>query len=386
MIYQFIEDVRNTSGTLAKCQMIKAMPEWTSEVFRYALNPFSNYRVSSIPQTAINQFGTGKIGAETFEILDSIDSGKYTGNMARDMLYNHATGLTPNDAEVLSMILSGKLRLGLGIKTLNKYLSHKIPVHETKLASKLDITKVSFPLWVSPKLDGMRAEAKNGFMVSRTGKPIVGQNHIIDQLDRDMPLDGELMIPNLPFEVSLGQLRSHADNPNSVFYVFDTPVPGVRFEARLEAIQELKGKYHNVKILKHELVNNVEELLAYYAKCRKMGLEGVVTKRPGHLFTSGRNADWQKMKDVNSVDVPIVGYVEGEGKFEGTLGAIVVKLENGQTTNVGSGFSDHLREEIWNNQPLYMNNIAEIQYHEETLAGNLRHPRFFRFRKDKEVS
>jgi DNA ligase-1 len=384
MILDFIKSMRNTSGNLAKADVLKSMPEWTEQVLNYSLNPFFNFNVKTIDNAYIYTInGTNNIGQETFDILDRLRRGEVTGNAAKTLIHNHSATLTANDSLVLEMILTGKLRLGLGIKTLNKYLKNKIPVHETKLASKLDINTVSFPLWASPKLDGMRAEAKFGTMVSRTGKPITGQQHILSHLDDDMPLDGELMIPGLPFEVSLGQLRSHADNPKSVFYVFDTPVPGVKFEERLERIDRLKGRYHGVKILKHKLVHNVEELLAYYQECRRLGLEGVVTKRPGHLFTTGRNQDWQKMKEVSSMDLKIVGFEEGEGKYVGTLGAVVVELPDGQTTNVGTGFSDDDRGIIWENQRTYLGEIMEVQYHEKTLAGNLRHPRYYRMRPDK---
>ena len=384
MILTFIEEMRAVSGTQAKVELLKTMPKWTSKVLHYALNPFSNYGVKSVPAIATMNIGTDTIDQETFDLLDRLNSGEFTGNSARNILHVYSMGLTPNDSEVLNLILSGKLRLGLGIKTLNRNLTDKIPVYETKLASKLDITTIRFPIWASPKLDGMRAEAKKGRMVSRTGKPIVGQKHILDQLDPGMPLDGELMIPRLPFEVSLGQLRSHADNPNSVFYVFDTPVPGVKFEERLDRIDELKWKYNNVKILNHKLVYNIDELMDYYRKCRGMGLEGVVTKKVGHLFTSGRNQDWGKMKEVSSMDLPIIGYEEGEGKFAGTLGAVIVQLPDGQTTNVGTGFSDLDRNEFWFNQEDYKGKIMEVQYHEKTLAGNLRHPRYYRMRPDKK--
>lgn len=384
MIYKFLKDVEQASGSNAKISLLRSMPEYTDKVFHYALNPYWNYNVVKIDE-GLGE-GEDKIGFETFEILDRCRSGELTGGAAKHALSKHANSLTQSDAEVLKMILEGKLRIGLGIKSLNKVLRNKIPVHDTMLASKMDLAKLRFPVWASPKLDGMRCQFVNkDRLVSRTGKPIVGVDHILSPLKGQvLDLDGELMVPGLHFQDSLGKLRSHANVPNAVFYVFDTIEESLPFEKRLEAIRGLKDFHPNIKIVKHILVHDLDELMALYQKCLDKGLEGLVVKTPKHRYQRSRSKDWMKMKEVGSVDVKITGFERGTGKYANTLGAILVQLDNGQTTNVGTGLSDNLRDELWLNQAQYLGKTVEVQYHEITKDGNLRHPRFFRWRPDKD--
>jgi DNA ligase-1 len=87
------------------------------------------------------------------------------------------------------------------------------------------------------------------------------------------------------------------------------------------------------------------------------------------------------------MDLQIIGFEEGTGRLAGTLGAILVRYKNGNTVKVGSGFTDWLRTEIWNNRSKYLDVICEIQYFEETTnqdgGESLRFPIFKDFRYDK---
>lgn len=78
---------------------------------------------------------------------------------------------------------------------------------------------------------------------------------------------------------------------------------------------------------------------------------------------------------------------EGEGKAKGMMGRIVCKgfIEDIQEVEceVGTGFSDILRQDMWNNQENYLGKVAEIQYQEVTKDKSLRFPSFLRMRYDK---
>ena len=93
---------------------------------------------------------------------------------------------------------------------------------------------------------------------------------------------------------------------------------------------------------------------------------------------------------MNSCDLKIIGFEEGEGKYKGVLGNLICDYK-GYQLGVGSGFDDGQRKEIWNNQEKYLNRIAEIQYFEETYNDkgglSLRFPVFKCIRElGKEVS
>jgi bifunctional non-homologous end joining protein LigD len=78
---------------------------------------------------------------------------------------------------------------------------------------------------------------------------------------------------------------------------------------------------------------------------REHGLEGVLAKRRSSAYAPGkRNGNWIKVKIASEDVFPIVGFTRGQGRREGTLGALVL----GQRTpeglvwagNVGTGLSD----------------------------------------------
>lgn len=88
-----------------------------------------------------------------------------------------------------------------------------------------------------------------------------------------------------------------------------------------------------------------------------------------------------KLKNESSEDLIIVDLEEGEKgkKYEGLLGALVVDFK-GVRVSVSSGLSDVQRTQFWHNKEEVIGRIIEVEYHEVTPDGSLRHPRFKRFR------
>lgn len=72
-----------------------------------------------------------------------------------------------------------------------------------------------------------------------------------------------------------------------------------------------------------------------------------------------------------------------KGKYEGMVGALEVDFE-GLDDKIGSGISDENRE-LWARNPdLILNKIVEVNYHEKTKDGHMRHSRYNKIRWDKE--
>ena len=97
-----------------------------------------------------------------------------------------------------------------------------------------------------------------------------------------------------------------------------------------------------------------------------------------------------KVKVMQDADLLITGVQEGTGKYKGKLGSLIVDYK-GTPVGVGSGLSDELREEIWDNQNNYIGRVAKIQYFEETHGEDglpsIRFPVFIELREvEKEVS
>ena len=117
------------------------------------------------------------------------------------------------------------------------------------------------------------------------------------------------------------------------------------------------------------------------------GQEGIMINDVFAPYEFKRTWSLCKVKKMQTLDLQIIGFEEGSGKYSGTLGAILVRYKNGNVVKVGSGFTDWLRSEVWNNRSKYLDSIVEISYFETSNNADggesLRFPIFKDFRFDK---
>lgn len=109
--------------------------------------------------------------------------------------------------------------------------------------------------------------------------------------------------------------------------------------------------------------------------------EGAMVKDYSARWEAKRTYAWMKMKEEATADLKIVAFKEGAGKYEGTLGALVVKYKKALVPV--SGMTDKQRTEFWDNQDKYLGKTIEVKYQKETSNGSLFHPVFVRLRDDK---
>ena len=85
----------------------------------------------------------------------------------------------------------------------------------------VDPDELEYPLYASPKLDGVRAVIKDGEVKQRSLKPV--RNKFIQDELKDLPdgLDGELTV-GLNFHKSSGDIRREEGEPDFIYWVFDT--------------------------------------------------------------------------------------------------------------------------------------------------------------------
>jgi hypothetical protein len=117
-----------------------------------------------------------------------------------------------------------------------------------------------------------------------------------------------------------------------------------------------------------------EELLAM---AKRRGYEGWVLKQ-GHL------RGWYKLKEVQTADLKVVGFKDGNGKFIGLVGSLILADATGRIVANASGMDDMTRALIDENADL--GRIAEVAYQYVGAKGKLRHPRFIRWRDDKSTA
>lgn len=244
--------------------------------------------------------------------------------------------------------------------------------------------------------------------------------------DLNFMVDGEMMVPG-NFNAT-GALRRTSETANDAFFqVFDimsyadfdaVGSVGRPYIERRKLVEELVSYSVGPAITKAEryFVNSIDEIHDLFEKFRARGLEGAMVKNPQGLYDKKKTYGWMKIKPEDTEDLPIVGYYNGEEhtKYEHIMGGAIVQRANGVKVRVGGGWSDEEREQLakdWEHDakilginPLvgfkgvdfesvrngqqqfnlkFLGRLIEVEFHEETPDGSLRHPRFIRFRDDK---
>ena len=251
-----------------------------------------------------------------------------------------------------------------------------------------------YPLLVSPKLNGVRGYVAQGKVLSTSNKRLPNV-HLQALFQSAEHCDGEFIVGD-PSDTqnSLNRTTSVVMSDEKPvdglkFYVFDhVKNTDWRFIDRIELLQETK--HPGVIIIRHELVQNEKELLAKEIEYLSRGYEGLITRDPHAPYKYGKSTAKQawmgKMKRFKDDEAEVIGFVEGQknnnvkvvsetgrskrssakaGKeAKGTLGSLVCLWKNGQTFNIGTGFTDDEKAYIWTNQAEYLNQLAKFKFFE----------------------
>lgn len=232
-------------------------------------------------------------------------------------------------------------------------------------------------------------------------------------------LDGELVAlrPDGVSEFQRLQNALHSEEQAElIFTLFDLPylngqdLRELPLLERKEALQALLGARKADDILRYSAhVQGEGERV--FEQARKLGLEGVVSKRVASAYRGGRSQAWLKTKCLERQEFVIGGYSEPSGSRT-ALGALFVGQWRGKELRyagkVGTGFSEKSLQELSRvltplatEKPPFVDpprgalargahwvrptRVAELEFTEFTSDGKLRHPVFCGLREDKDA-
>jgi DNA ligase-1 len=229
--------------------------------------------------------------------------------------------------------------------------------------------------WLSEKLDGIRAYWDGKQLWSRLGNLFHAPDWFLHGLP-DVPLDGELWLGRKKFQRTSGIVRRQdkSDHWKEVRYVlFDAPKLEKGFEQRLEFIQEVvRGSKPPYALAhEHQLCKGVDHLRAELARLEALGGEGLMLRRAGSRYESGRSTTLLKVKSFHDSEARVLKHLPGAGRHKGRLGALLVELEDGTTFSVGTGFSDAERA-----SPPPVGSLITFRYQELSEGGVPRFPSY----------
>jgi DNA ligase-1 len=261
---------------------------------------------------------------------------------------------------------------------------------------------ITFPVYVQPKLDGVRCIAKKEGLFTRNGKPIVSCPHINDDLAARfrsnplMELDGELYNHDLKddFDSLISVIKKQkpvdADFANAKkliqYHIYDVRDPELVFSERLKKFNELVKEVNSKSIIKvtTRTIKNKAELDAAYDEFLSKGYEGEMIRTDTPYEFKRTNA-LLKRKEFMTDEFEIVDIIEGKGNRAGMAGRAIVKLNKptteGETTceaGLLGGFKFFTR--LLKERKEVIGKLATIEFQNYTPKGSLRFPRMITVR------
>lgn len=280
------------------------------------------------------------------------------------------------------------------------------------------------------KFDGYRMlcriEKGKVRFISRNGKDWTTRFRTLGEAARELPvesaiIDGEVVVIQPNGTTSFQALQNALNSPRSAkfsFYCFDLLYLN-GFDVRQVAIEDRKRLLSMVvptsgveafKFSEHVIGNGPE----FFAAAVRMKLEGIISKRSGQPYVSGRGMDWLKIKSslreefvIGGFSAPtksrthfgalLLGYYDkrqelvysgrvGTGFDQRSLGELHAKFlplvhSKSPFANL-SGTTGQARDVTWLKPSL----VAQVEFSNWTNDGMLRHPSFQGLREDKPAA
>ena len=281
-----------------------------------------------------------------------------------------------------------------------------------------DLSKLTYPLLASPKIDGIRCLTfEGGAPKSRKLKDIPNK-YIQEVLTRAgiEGLDGELIIPGAKnFGEVSSAVMSREGKPNFEYHVFD-----VWDDKESSYIDRLVGLAwraaslcDHIKMLVPVRMDSAKDVEKYEKQCLREGFEGVMLRSPDAKYKYGRSTLREqtllKVKRFEDSEALLVGMVEelhnenvatrdNLGRTErsshkdnksgkGTLGALLCVRPDGVEFKVGTGFTATQREEYWKDRDKLIANDSLVKYRFQPSGGKEapRFPSFLGFRHKDDL-
>lgn len=279
---------------------------------------------------------------------------------------------------------------------------------------------LTYPKYVSNKIDGVRCYIDKGVALSNANKPLPNealQAWAYRNAGVLQGYDGEVIKRGnfTDFNVNQSLVMSKDGGKDFQFLVFDImDVPYLPYSHRLSTLETndvFSIHPSKVVVLPQFVVHTAEELQAYWDGCVEQGLEGAIARNMDAPYKYGRSTLKEqyviKLKVWHDAEATIIGFNEkmknnnkaamselGLSKRSShkvnkagtnTLGSLVVRriTDYGDCFCIGTGFTAKQRKELWKIRDSLIGQQCTYKFiseDEDTLIP--RHPVFKGLRSD----
>ena len=284
-----------------------------------------------------------------------------------------------------------------------------------------DTSKISYPCFVSLKLDGIRVVILDGAVYSRSMKPI--RSKAVQELFGKAEyngLDGEILygdwnapnVFNLTTQTVMAtELKPEFDKSQLKMAVFDYVLKDSDYQDRYGVADYIVDECgFQMQLLEQIVVYNEQELLDFEKSALEAGYEGIMVRSIHGSYKQGRSTQKEgtigKLKRFLDDEAIVIGFEEkmhntNEAKTNelgrtqrsqaqegmvgaGTLGAFICECKGIKFT-CGSGLDDVMRKEVWDNQDKYLNKFIKFKHFEVGQKDSFRFPIWLGFRDEDDM-
>ena len=389
-IENFIEEMRATSSSTDKVQIIKEASPFIHKALEYTYNPFKQFYVTS--KTCIkNSHLKERHSLDLFEVLDKLMNREVTGHDAIKLV----NGL---EDESIYKIIDKNLDIRAGDKVINKAVPNLIPTFSVALAKEYD-GKCDWKndnWWASRKLDGVRCLAVVNYegectLYSRMGKELTTLNKVKEAIEAtgiiNTVFDGEICLidesGNEDFQGVMKQLRRkdhQIENPAYMIFDmihkpnFENQEGGPILSERLRALRGfLTSRFINSDILRY----THQYVITDGRHFDKWGQLATDNKWEGFMlrkdvpYEGKRTKNLLKVKKFYDAEYEVIDFdiddheivVNGRSETVPMLSQVWIE-HKGHKVKVGSGWTHEQRLQYIDGS--IVGKIITVQYFEET--------------------
>ncbi len=244
-------------------------------------------------------------------------------------------------------------------------LAHKFSDHKGKM---------DFPVFVQPKLNGMRMLFDGFEGWSRGNKTVIPE--VIKHLNFDTAgfiLDGELMLPgNQLLQESMKAIKKYRPELSSklLYHVYDIVDTDLPYVERYKIIEDIcRNAPENIKIVNTVRADDESQVMHLHRLFVSDGFEGTMVRDPASFYEIGkRSYSLLKLKDFVDAEYRIVNVVDGDGSDTG-LAIFELETDSGARFNCRPEGSQENRAELYKNRKELVGKFLTIRYFELSRDG-----------------
>jgi len=401
---EFIKQMRATSSSNEKIEILKQQSEFIKKVLEYTYNPYKQYYVTSKTCKKNNHLvneDAAYRGLELFDVLDQLSTRAVTGHDAITLVNSFVASCFDN-GDFIYDIIDKDLKTRTGAKVINKAFPGLIPEFNVALAQNYEPKLASFgenvdeTWYASRKLDGVRCLAVvdvNGTctLYSRMGKEFTTLNKIKYAIEAtgiiNYVFDGEICLldedGNEDFQGVMKELRRkdhQIENPTFMIFdmihksEFDSGKSSDNLSSRLQTLRTWLGPRYDTKetlrYLDQAVITDERHFDMWNQMAKDNNWEGFMLRKDTK-YEGKRSKNLLKVKSFYDAEYEVLGWdvdqheVVRDGKSESMTMLSQVWIEHkNHLVKVGSGFTQEQRLQYMDGSIL--GKTITVQYFEET--------------------